>query len=100
MRERAGEIMRERGIQRERYNEQERGGGRKIQRERYNERERERYKERERERGTVGQTDRQIDVKVDGPVRPRNGPVTSPFFDPSVKTHNGPIIFIIYTGPF
>ena len=41
-------------------------------------------------------------VKVHGPVRPRNGPVfrslnISTF--QGLKTCNGPIIFIIYTGP-
>ena len=41
-----------------------REGGREIQRER----------EREKERGTVGQTDRSTQVKVDGPVRPCNDP--------------------------
>ena len=42
-----------------------------------------RGRERERE-GTVGQTDRCTQIKVDGPVRPNNGPVTGPFFDPSI----------------
>ena len=49
-------------------------------------------------------------VKVDGPVRPRNGPVSKrdrnvPVFRSlnistfhGLKTRNGPIIFIIYTG--
>ena len=43
---------------------------------------------REREREGDSQTDRQTDrctqVKVDVPVRPRNMPVTGPFFDPSI----------------
>ena len=50
-------------------------------------------------------------VKVHGPERPRNGPVSKrarngPVFQSlnistfhGLKTRNGPIIFIIYTGP-
>ena len=45
-------------------------------------------------------------VKVDGPVQPRNGQGNGPVFQSlnistfhGLKTRNGPIIFIIYTGP-